>query len=138
MPDLVRLSLSIERPLFDRLEKLVKRSGYTNRSEFVRDLIRDRLVEGEWAKDDEVLGTITLVYDHHRRQLSEKLTHLQHHHHEEVLVTTHVHLTRHLCAEVILVRANAGQVRKLTDALGRQKGVLHTELSMSSTGASLQ
>ncbi|MBI4582377.1 MAG: nickel-responsive transcriptional regulator NikR [Planctomycetes bacterium] len=137
MSDLVRLSLSIEQPLFDQLEKLVRKSGYVNRSEFVRDLIRDRLVRTEWDKDEEVLGTITLVYDHHRRQLAEKLIDLQHHHHTAVLVTTHVHLTQHLCAEVILVRGRAHLIQKLADLIHQQKGVLHSELSMTSTGAEL-
>lgn len=138
MSELVRLSLSIEEPLFQRLEKLVKQSGYSNRSEFVRDMIRKQLVGGEWQKDQEVLGTITLVYDHGRRQLSEKLTHLQHHHHSAILVSTHVHLSKALCAEVILVKAKASDVRKLTDTLGKEKGVFHAELSMSSTGKTLK
>jgi len=137
MSDLVRLSLSLEKPLFDRLEKLVKGSGYSNRSEFVRDMIRRQLVEGEWAKDQEVLGTVTLVYDHHRRRLTEKLTDLQHHHHNAVLVATHVHLTHDLCAEVILIKGKARRIRKLADLMRQQKGVLHTELSMSSTGVRL-
>ena len=137
MPDLIRLSLSIEKPLFDQLEKLVKKSGYENRSEFVRDMIRDRLVKAQWDKDQEVLGTITLLYDHHRRQLSEKLTDLQHHHHTHVLVTTHLHLTHDLCAEVILVRGKASLVRQLADAIHQQKGVLHADLSMTSTGSEL-
>jgi CopG family transcriptional regulator, nickel-responsive regulator len=137
MSDLVRLSLSIEKPLFDKLEKLVKKSGYVNRSEFVRDMIRDRLVKGEWDKDEEVLGTITLVYDHHQRKLAEKLIDLQHHHHASVLVTTHVHLSHHLCAEVILVRGQGSMIRKLADAMHQQKGVLHAELSTASTGAEL-
>ena len=98
MPELVRFSLSIEDTLMDKLEELVKKSGYTNRSEFVRDMIRDRLVKREWERDREVLGTITLIYDHHVRQLSDKLIDLQHDHHKEVLVTTHVHLTHDLCA----------------------------------------
>jgi CopG family transcriptional regulator, nickel-responsive regulator len=137
MSDLVRLSLSIEQPLFERLENLVKQSGYSNRSEYVRDMIRQRLVQGEWEKDRAVLGTITLVYNHHQRQLSEKLIHLQHHHHDAVMVTTHVHLSEELCAEVIVVRAKASEVRQLTDLLRQQKGVLHAELSMSSTGVGL-
>jgi len=137
MSDLIRLSLSIEKPLFEQLEKLIKKSGYVNRSEFVRDMIRDRLVRGEWAKNEEVLGTITLVYDHHRRQLTERLIHLQHHHHAKVLVTTHVHLTQELCAEVILVRGRASLVRQLADTIHQQKGVLHAELSMTSTGQEL-
>jgi CopG family nickel-responsive transcriptional regulator len=137
MSDLVRLSFSIEKPLFEQLEKLVKKSGYENRSEFVRDLIRDRLVKGEWDKDQEVLGTITMVYDHHQRKLAEKLIDLQHHHHASVLVTTHVHLSHHLCAEVILVRGRASLIRKLADAIHQLKGVLHAELSTTSTGSEL-
>lgn len=137
MSDLVRMSLSIEKRLADKLEELVRSSGYTNRSEFVRDMIRDRLVEKSWEKDAEVLGTITLIYDHHARRLSEKLTDLQHDHHREILVTTHVHLSHHLCAEVILVRARAKHVRELADLLGKQKGVFHCELSASSTGETL-
>jgi CopG family nickel-responsive transcriptional regulator len=100
MSDLTRLSLSLEKPLLDKLDALMKRKAYTNRSEFVRDMIRDHLVQTEWEKDREVLGTITLIYDHHARRLSEKLIDLQHDHHREVLVTTHVHLSHDLCAEV--------------------------------------
>jgi CopG family nickel-responsive transcriptional regulator len=137
MSELVRLSLSIEKSLAEKLEGLVRRSGYTNRSEFVRDMIRDRLVQKEWEKDREVLGTITLIYDHHARRLSERLIDLQHDHHREILVTTHVHLSHDLCAEVILVRARASHVQELADTLGRQKGVFHCDLSTSSTGASL-
>lgn len=138
MSDLVRLSLSLEKPLFDRLEKLVKQTGYTNRSEFVRDMIRERLVETEWDRDAEVLGTVTLVYDHHQRRLTEKLTDLQHDHHDEVLVTTHVHLTHDLCAEVILIKGRATSVKTLADRMHQQKGVLHAELSMTSTGVQLR
>ncbi len=137
MPELVRLSLSIEQPLFDKLEKLVAQSGYTNRSEFVRDMIRDRLVDTEWAQNRSVVGTVTLIYDHHAHGLTDKLTDLQHHHHQEVLAATHVHLDEHLCAEMILMRGKAGRLRALADLLRQQKGVLHAELSMSSTGDQL-
>jgi len=81
MSNLVRLSLSIEKPLLDRLEKMVESGGYTNRSEFVRDMIRDHLVQQEWKRGEEVVGTINLLYNHDIRQLSGKLTHAQHHHH---------------------------------------------------------
>ncbi|HOW72234.1 MAG TPA: nickel-responsive transcriptional regulator NikR [Phycisphaerae bacterium] len=119
------------------MEKLVKKSGYKNRSEFVRDMVRRKLVQGQWEKDQEVLGTITLVYDHHRHQLSEKLINLQHDHHTNVLVTTHVHLTHDLCAEVVLVRGRASLVQELAETMHQQKGVLHAELSMASTGSGL-
>lgn len=137
MSELIRLSLSIEKPLYDRLEKLVKESNYENRSEYVRDMIRKQLVEKQWDQNQEVVGTVTLVYDHHQRNLSHKLTELQHDHHGAVLATTHVHLSHHLCAEMILVKAKAKEVRKLADQMRQQKGVLHAELSMASTGEDL-
>ena len=138
MSDLVRLSLSIEQPLLKRLEKMLKTSRYANRSEFVRDMIRDRLVEEAWNAGDEVVGTVTLIYDHHTRQLSEKLTELQHRHHTAVLAATHVHLDEHMCAEMILIKGKAGEIRRIADSLRQQKGVLHTTLSMSATGAHLE
>lgn len=137
MSELVRMSFSIEKPLSDRLEKLVKQRGYTNRSEFVRDMIREQLVADEWKADAEVLGTITLIYDHHKRMISEKLIDLQHDHHEAILATTHVHLSSHLCAEVVLVQDTASHVKKIADLMQQQKGVLHCELSMASTGRHL-
>jgi CopG family transcriptional regulator, nickel-responsive regulator len=88
---------------------------------FVGDMVRDLLVKGEWDKHEEVLGTITLIYDHHQNQLSEKLTNLQHEHHDAVLVTRHVHLSHDLCAEVIFVRGRANLVRQLADAIQQQK-----------------
>ena len=134
MSDLVRLSFSIEKTLHDKLENLLRDSGYENRSEFIRDLIRDQLVRLEWDRDQQVVGTITLIYDHHRRMLSEKLTSLQHHHHEAILASTHVHLDPHMCAEVVIVRGRAGEVKHIADELRQQKGVLHAGLSIGSTG----
>ena len=138
MPELDRLSFSIEKTLLKRLEKMLKTSQSKNRSEFIRDLIRSKLVESEWEKDSEALGTITLIYDHDQRQLSDKLTSIQHKHHHEVLATTHVHLDNHLCAEMIMVKGRAKMIREMSDAIGRQKGVLHSSLSMSSTGKQLK
>jgi len=137
MSDLVRVSVSIEGPLFDRLEKLVANSDYSNRSEFVRDLIRGYLVEEEWNTDKVLLGTISLVYDHHTRGLSEKLTDQQHHFSGTVLATTHVHLDEHLCAEMIMVRGRGKAIRALTDRLQREKGVLHAKLATGTTGKDL-
>jgi CopG family nickel-responsive transcriptional regulator len=138
MSELARVSLSIEKSLLDRLEKMVKSSGYTNRSEFVRDMIRDRLVEREWKADRQVVGTITLLYDHHTRQLNRKLIGLQHRHHGVILATTHVHLDSDLCAEMILAKGRASQIREIADALRQQKGVLHASLSLSSGGRTLR
>ncbi len=138
MSDLVRLSLSIEKSLLERLEGLVRSRGYTNRSEFVRDMVRDRLVEEEWALDREAVGTITLVYDPRTRELSHKLTGLQHRHHGIILATTHVHLDDDICVEVLLARGKASSIREIADLLRQQKGVLHATLSMSSMGCGLK
>ena len=137
MSDLVRTSFSIERPLLARLEQMAAQSSYTNRSEFLRDMIRQHLVEQEWQANEVAVGTITLVYDHHSRLLMEKLTDEQHRHHDVILATTHVHLDEHMCVEMILTRGPAKQLRELAGLLRKQKGVLHAALSMSSTGKEL-
>jgi CopG family transcriptional regulator, nickel-responsive regulator len=137
MSNVVRVSVSLERPLYDRLEKLVEDSHYSNRSEFVRDLIRAHLVEQEWQTDKVLLGTISLIYDHHARGLSERLTDRQHHFPGNVLATTHVHLDEHLCAEMIMVRGRGRDIKALADQLQREKGVLHAKLATGTTGRSL-
>jgi len=137
MSDLVRLSFSIERDLYEQLESLVKEAHYTNRSEFVRDMIREHLVARQWQRDEECLGTVTLIYHHSLRQLGQKLTKVQHHHHNRVLVATHVHLNEDLCAETIMIRGRASEIRHVADELRRQKGVLHAALSMSTTGTDI-
>jgi CopG family nickel-responsive transcriptional regulator len=138
MAELARLSISLEKPLLRQLERLVKASRYTNRSEFIRDLIRQRLVGQQWAdKRQEVIGTITLVYNHYKSQLLEKLIKIQHDHHDNVLASTHVHLSHDVCAEMIMVRGSAGRIRDIVDRLRQQRGVLHAELAMSSTGKRL-
>ncbi len=136
--DLERLSFTIEKPLLQKMEKLMKRGKFTNRSEFIRDLIRSRLVEDEWEHDEEAVGTVTLIYNHETRQLSDKLTALQHEHHHAVLATTHIHLDHDLCAEMIMCKGKSRVLRELSDMLGQQKGVLHAKLTMSSTGKHLK
>lgn len=138
MSELVRLSFSIDQQLYDKLETLIARRGYENRSEFIRDLVRDRLVEDEWEQEDvEALGTIMLVYNHHTRNLSDRLTELQHQHHDAVLATTHLHVDRHNCAEMIMVRGKPRIIREIADGLRQQKGVLHADLLMSALGEHL-
>jgi len=139
MADIVRQSFSMEAPLWDKLEHLVKQKGYTNRSEFIRDMLRERLVEQEWEDEArEVVGTITMLYDHHTRLLGEKLTDIQHDHHQSIMATTHVHLDHDLCAEMIMMRGKAARIREVADRIRQQKGVLHTSLSISSTGRALR
>jgi CopG family nickel-responsive transcriptional regulator len=138
MSDLVRASFSLDKHLHEQFERLADERGYQNRSEFLRDLLRQHLVEEEWEKDQEALGTVTLVYDHHQRQLAAKLIDVQHDHHDIVLATTHVHLSHDLCAETIMLRGQASKIRSMADLLRKQKGVLHATLSMSSTGKALR
>ena len=137
MAEVVRLSFSIDEILERKLEDLVARSGYTNRSEFIRDMIRDRLVEQQWAQGREAVGAITLVYEHDARGLHDRLVELQHEHHDLILASTHVHLDRHRCAEMVLARGPGETIRQIADLLRQQKGVLHGTLSMSSTGEEL-
>lgn len=134
MPELERVSVAIEKPLLDRLERIMAASGYTNRSEFIRNLVREQMVQRDWRDDREALATVTLLYRHDRRGLSDKLTDVQHHHHKEILVTTHVHLDEVRCAEVIVLRGRASRLAHIADELRKQKGVLHAALSISSTG----
>jgi CopG family nickel-responsive transcriptional regulator len=139
MADLVRLSFSIDAALADVFEEMVKHSEYGNRSEFFRDMIRERLVAEEWeVGDGETVATITLVYDHEAHGVHDKLTDLQHDHHDVVLATTHVHLDHHLCAEVIICRGRPKVIRSICDRLRQQKGVLHGALSMSSAALRLK
>lgn len=138
MSDLVRLSFSIEKPLADRFEKLVEESRYANRSEFIRDMIRNQLVNKEWQEGREVVGTITLIYNHETRALGHKLTGLQHKHHSATMATTHIHLDEHLCAEMIMVKGLSEDIKELADMLRQQKGVLHAAFTLSSTGLELK
>lgn len=138
MSDLVRLSFSIEQSLVSRLEQLMAEAGYRNRSEFIRDMIRDRIVESEWRSNENVVGTVTLVYDHHVRGLTEKLTDLQHQFQGSVLANTHVHLDHHTCIEAILVRGDTETIHKVVGLLQQQKGVLKASLSLASLGEKLR
>ena len=138
MSELSRIGVAIDSDLLARFDKLIARRGYTNRSEAFRDLIRDELVEETWAEpESEVVGTVTLVYNHHVRLLNEKLTDFQHSHFHHILSTLHVHLDHDNCLEVLIVRGKAGVVKRIADALVSTKGVKHGRLTLASTGAGL-
>jgi len=136
--ELNRIGVAIDSELLTQFDRLISQRGYTNRSEAFRDLIRDELVEQAWElPESHVVGTVTLVYDHHVRLLSEKLTELQHHHHRSILSTLHVHLDHDNCLEVLVVRGRAGEVRQIADALISTKGVKHGRLTITTSGAEL-
>jgi CopG family nickel-responsive transcriptional regulator len=134
----VRFTVSLEAGLMDRIERFARRHGVKNRSEFLRDLMRDALVREEWSDNEEIVGTVTIVYDHHRRELSERLTHLQHEFHDAILSSLHVHLDRAHCLEVVALRGKAGRVQKIADALIGTRGVLHGKLAATTTGRRLR
>jgi CopG family nickel-responsive transcriptional regulator len=137
--ELSRIGVAIDAKLLERFDRLISKRGYTNRSEAFRDLIRDELVEHAWeSPDSPVVGTVTLVYDHHVRQLGEKLTEMQHEHHRSILSTLHVHLDHDHCLEVLVVKGRAAEVRQIADAIISTKGVKHGRLTITSSGAELE
>jgi CopG family nickel-responsive transcriptional regulator len=138
MSDLSRIGVAIDTELLEKFDALISQRGYTNRSEAFRDLIRDDLVEQMWeSPESSVVGTVTLVYDHHVRMLNEKLTDMQHDHHRLILSSLHVHLDHDNCLEVLVVKGKARQVRKIAEALISTKGVKHGRLTITTSGAEL-
>jgi CopG family nickel-responsive transcriptional regulator len=138
MAQLSRIGVAIDSDLLEKFDLLISTRGYTNRSEAFRDLIRDELVEKAWEKpDSQVVGTVTLVYDHHVRMLSDKLTDIQHDHFHHVLSTLHVHLDHDNCLEVLVLKGKASAVRKLADSLIATKGVKHGRLTITTSGSNL-
>ena len=139
MGKLVRFGVAMDEDLLGRFDELVARRGIaTNRSEAVRDLVRDALVDEQWeAPDEEIVGTITMVFDHHANDLAEKLDSLQHAHHDKVVSSMHVHLDAHNCLEVIVVRGDSGAIRAIAEALLGTKGVKHGKLVTTTTGRHL-
>jgi len=136
MADLTRSGISIDQDLLTRFDQLIEDKGYANRSEAIRDLIRAALVEQECQQDEgETVGTVTLVYDHHTRDLADKLTDHQHSHHDAIVSALHVHLDAHHCLEVVVVRGPSRKVKRLADELIGTKGVKHGKLTMTTTGA---
>jgi CopG family transcriptional regulator, nickel-responsive regulator len=133
MAELTRVSISLESALLDAFDQRNAAKGYATRSEAIRDLIRDRLIheDAERAQGEQV-AVVTLVYDHHARELSARLIDKQHHHHDLVVSSLHVHLGERHCLEVSVLRGPAGKVRHLGDELLATKGVLHGEMIFTS------
>ena len=139
MGKLVRFGVAMDEELLGRFDELVARRGIaTNRSEAVRDLVRDALVDAEWEDSaEEIVGTITMVFDHHASDLSEKLDTLQHAHFDQIVSSMHVHLDAHNCLEVIVVRGTSSDVRDIADGLLGTKGVKHGKLVTTTSGRHL-
>ncbi|MFA4828728.1 MAG: nickel-responsive transcriptional regulator NikR [Thermodesulfovibrionales bacterium] len=136
---ITRFGISLEKALIERFDSLIRKKGYANRSEAIRDLIRDSLVMEEWeAGNVETVGTITLVYSHHTRELADTLTDLQHHYHTAIISAMHIHLDEHNCLEVLVVKGKGKDIRKISDRLIGTKGVKHGKLTVTTTGKHLK
>lgn len=120
MAGLVRTGLSLEQELLDKFDESIAKRGYQNRSEAVRDLIREHLVSEEGDQNKPIAGTLTLVFDHHRPNLTERLSEIQRQAHAQVLAATHVHLDHHNCLEVIIMKGRSAELRKIADQILRQ------------------
>ncbi len=135
---LTRFGVSIPSQLVAAFDKRINAKGYHTRSEAIRDIMRDYLVEGEWERHQGlVVGTITVVYDHAIRELTHALTDLQHRYHGAVMCSTHVHLDQHNCLEVIVVRGKGAEVTAIADRLISTRGVKHGKLVCTTTGREL-
>jgi CopG family nickel-responsive transcriptional regulator len=138
MPELQRFGVSIPDNLLKRFDRLLEKKGYQNRSEALRDLVRDYLVAEEAQNEKgQVLGTITLVYDHHVTSLEEKLTEMQHENHEAILSSLHVHLSKAICMEVIVLQGPFRKIKEIADHLISLKGVHHGKLVFTSKNPDL-
>ncbi len=137
MSSLFRFGVSLEKSLLDKFDRYIREKNYANRSEAFRDLIRQELIKKEWVEGEEVAGAITLIYDHHRKDLLSKITDIQHDFQKTIISTQHVHLDHDNCLEIVAVRGKSDDVQRLANMLKSIKGVKHGTLSMSSTGVGI-
>jgi len=138
LSNLIRFGISIHEDLLERFDQQIVNRGYHNRSEAIRDLIRNHMVEVEWSDEhEEVAGTLTLVYNHHVKGLTDLLTELQHSYHDLIISTMHVHLDEHNCLEILVIKGKVKDAREVASRILGVKGVLHGKLSITSTGKKL-
>ena len=136
---ITRFGISLDEILLKRFDDLIRKKGYSNRSEAIRDLIRDGLVQEEWeGTTGETVGTITIVYSHEKRELQDLLTRLQHLRHNLVISSMHIHLDEHNCLELIAVKGKGEDIKRIADRLIGAKGVKHGKLTLTTTGRRLK
>lgn len=134
MSKLIRFGVSLEGELSKKFDSLITQKGYKNRSEAIRDLIREELVKREWVQGKEITGAVALVYDHHKRDLVSILTDIQHEFHHIIISTQHVHLDHDNCLEIVVVKGKPNKVQGLAEKLRSANGVKYGSLSMATTG----
>ena len=138
MQKITRFGVSIDQKLLEHFDEKISSEGYLNRSEAIRDLIRESLVEKEWKLGDgEMIGVVSLVFSHSQRELTEALTEIQHHHYPSIISAVHIHLDHDNCLEVLILKGKGKKIRTITDELKTLRGVKHCQLSISTTGKEL-
>ena len=137
MTDITRTGISLSPHLLERFDQIIARKGYKNRSEAIRDLVRDYVVNEDVEKNRTVVGTLTMVYDHHRPKLAGRLIDIQHHAHGIVLAATHVHLDHRNCLEVVIMKGHSMEVSRVADQILSLRGVKHGKFVLTTQGKNL-
>lgn len=132
-----RFGVSLEPELLGQLDRIVSRQNFANRSQAIRSLVRNNLVNEEWLAGKEVAGTITLVYDHHKPNLLSRLTEAQHKHHHLIISTQHIHLDHNNCMEIVVIRGKPSEAQQLLGAIKGIKGIKFSALSTATTADGL-
>jgi CopG family nickel-responsive transcriptional regulator len=129
MERITRFGVSIDPNLLQKFDKIIKKRGYTNRSEAIRDMIRENIITQKIENSNaDAIGTLTMIYDHHSGNITNKLLDVQHQHHREILTTTHIHVDHDNCLEVLVLKGKSGNIKKLADHIKSLKGITHGEL----------
>ena len=135
MAEIARFGVSIDQKLLDHFDRKIAEEGYLNRSEAIRDLIRNSLVEKEWTQESsDVIGVLGVVFEHHRRELTEDLTEAQHHHYQNIITAVHIHLDHDNCLEVLILKGKVKKLQAIANGIKSLRGVKHCQLSLSTTG----
>jgi len=139
MSKVTRFGVSLESQLLSQFDSLLKKTGYKNRSEAIRDMIRGLLVKQEWEEEDkEVVGILSLVFNHEKRELTEMINHIQHQHIGAIISSTHIHLDSHNCLEVIILRGKSRVIKKISNQIQSTRNVKHLELIRTTIGKDLE
>ncbi|MCF7826961.1 MAG: nickel-responsive transcriptional regulator NikR [Candidatus Marinimicrobia bacterium] len=137
MTKLQRFGVSVETDLLDKFDEFIRERNYQNRSEALRDLMREALVREQWKEDETIAGAIAFVYDHHHGHLVSHLMDVQHDYFQIIISSQHIHLDHDNCMEIIVAKGPANQIGNLYDAIRSMKGVKHIDLLRSTTGQTL-
>ncbi|MFW6128702.1 MAG: nickel-responsive transcriptional regulator NikR [Candidatus Aminicenantaceae bacterium] len=134
MEKVTRFGVSMDSNLLKKFDELIMKSGYKNRSEALRDLMRESLVDQEWKEDKEIVGILGIVYNHETHDLTETINHIQHQYIQEILSSTHIHLDHHNCLEVIILKGKSSTIKSISDKMLSIKNVKHGQLISTTTG----